>query len=63
MNSGPTFKIVLIGDGGCGKTTYINRLLSGEFEKRYLATLGVEVTPLPFHTSNGQITFSIWDTA
>ncbi len=57
------FKIVLLGDAGTGKTVYINRLLTGEFEKRYLATLGVEVTPLPFYTNKGKIEFSIWDCA
>ena len=42
----PTFKIVLVGDGGVGKTTFVKRHISGEFEKRYLATMGVEVHPL-----------------
>lgn len=29
----------------------------------YLATLGVEVHPLTFHTTRGQIRFNVWDTA
>jgi GTP-binding nuclear protein Ran len=37
--------------------------LTGEFEKKYIATLGVEVHPMPFHTSRGQILFNVWDTA
>ena len=57
------FKICLLGDGGCGKTTFIKRHLTGEFEKRYLATLGVEVSVLDFSTSHGKVEFSIWDTA
>lgn len=42
----PTFKCVLVGDGGTGKTTFVKRHLTGEFEKKYVATLGVEVHPL-----------------
>ena len=57
------FKLVLIGDGGVGKTTFVKRHLTGEFEKRYIATLGVEVHPLTFCTSRGPVTFNVWDTA
>ena len=28
-----------------GKTTFVKRHLTGEFEKKYVATLGVEVYP------------------
>mgnify|MGYP000886938240 FL=1 len=59
----PEFKLVLVGDGGVGKTTFVKRHLTGEFEKRYIATLGVEVHPMPFFTSHGQIVFNVWDTA
>lgn len=57
------FKLVLVGDGGVGKTTFVKRHLSGEFEKKYVATLGVEVRPLDFVTNFGKIRFNVWDTA
>merc|ERR1719198_944465 len=59
----PTFKLVLVGDGGTGKTTFVKRHETGEFEKKYIATLGVEVHPLVFHTNFGPIQFNVWDTA
>lgn len=59
----PQFKLILVGDGGVGKTTFVKRHLSGEFQKKYVATVGVEVHPLSFHTNFGPIIFQCWDTA
>jgi GTP-binding nuclear protein Ran len=59
----PEFKLILVGDGGVGKTTFVKRHLTGEFEKKYVATLGVEVHPLRFFTNLGEIVFNVWDTA
>lgn len=58
-----TFKLVLVGDGGVGKTTFVKRHLTGEFEKKYIATIGVEVHPLRFNTNAGEVCFNVWDTA
>ncbi|CAG9760010.1 unnamed protein product [Ceutorhynchus assimilis] len=58
-----TFKCVLVGDGGIGKTSFIKRHLTGEFEKKYQATLRVEVHPLVFYTNQGQIKFNVWETS
>lgn len=59
----PEFKLVIVGDGGVGKTTFVKRHLTGEFERRYIATVGVEVHPMIFYTNHGPIRFNVWDTA
>jgi len=58
-----TFKICLVGDSQVGKTTFIKRHKTGEFEKKYVTTFGVEVHPLDFCTNYGVVRFNVWDTA
>jgi len=59
----PEFKLVLVGDGGVGKTTFVKRHRTGEFNGKYVPTLGVEVTRLQFNTNCGPIVFNVWDIA
>jgi GTP-binding nuclear protein Ran len=58
-----SFKIVLVGDGGVGKTTWLKHHKTGEFEKKYIPTQGVDVIPLTFNTSYGPVIFKVWDCA
>lgn len=62
-NSHRSFKIVISGDAGVGKTTFVKRHKTGEFTKNYIATLGVEVHPFTFYTNKGEMRLNIWDTA
>ncbi|EGR30953.1 ras oncogene family protein, putative [Ichthyophthirius multifiliis] len=57
------FKIVLVGDGGVGKTTFVKRHQTGEFEKKYIATQGVNISSLILSTNHGPIKLNLWDTA
>ena len=57
------FKLVLVGDAYVGKTTFVKRHQTGEFEKRYIATLGVNVVPLTFYTNKGVVILNVWDCA
>ena len=58
-----TFNVVLVGDGGVGKTTYLNRHLTGEFTKAYNATFSPTQTGLKFLTNRGVVTFNCIDTS
>lgn len=53
------YKILLVGDGGVGKTAMLKRLLFDEFEKRYMPTMGVEIRPY----DRNNILYDIWDCA
>jgi GTP-binding nuclear protein Ran len=57
------YKLVIVGDGGVGKTTLVERHLTGNFNTNYTPTLGVEVFSHRFNTNYGPIIFDIWDTA
>lgn len=59
----PQVKCLLVGDGGVGKTTFVKRHLTGEFEKKYVATIGVDIHSINFDTNKGRIIFNVWDTA
>ena len=57
MSSRP--KIVIIGAGGVGKTTYVERLMNGNFDPKYTATLGVDVNVLQILST----LIVVWDCA
>ena len=57
------YKLILVGDGGVGKTTFVSRHLTGEYEKKYIATIGAQLNTVYFDTTKGRIKFNIWDTA
>ena len=62
-----TLKIVLVGNGAVGKTTYVDRIANAanrsNAKKEYYPTLGVDVTPIIIQTNAGPICFNIWDCA
>lgn len=53
------YKICLIGDGGVGKTTFVQRHLNNIFDEKYIATLGVEVHLI----RKDNTCFNLWDCA
>lgn len=60
MNS---VKIVIIGDGGVGKSSFVERIQTGNFDRKYEPTMGVEAYPIPLTTNKGNIVLNMWDVA
>lgn len=61
-------KIVLIGDGATGKTSYFDRISNGDdinyrFNRRYNASKGCSVSQLTFDIDDNEITVHLFDTA
>lgn len=62
----PSFKVVLMGPAEAGKTAFVKRMRTGEFGEAgdtYLPTIGVDVSPITFNTTEGLIRLNVWDCA
>lgn len=55
MDSPTNYTINLIGDGGVGKTSWVNYIFNGVFQKKYIPTPGMETHQIPFFTNYGII--------
>lgn len=62
MNNISTYKIVIIGDSGVGKSTFVVQQF-GIFQPLHFPTLGVNIDPLNINTSVGPVILNIWDCA
>lgn len=60
MNSA-TFKICIFGNGGVGKTTLIQKYISGRFEHQTKMTLGVDILTKRIMMGNWNLILQIWD--
>ncbi|XP_056136996.1 ras-related protein Rab-33B-like [Lampris incognitus] len=58
-----TFKIIVIGDSGVGKTCLTHRLCGGEFPTRAEATIGVDFRERLVEIEGECIKLQLWDTA
>jgi small GTP-binding protein len=57
------YKIVVIGDGGVGKTSLIKKYTQGTFEKDYIKTIGAQFTKLEKEINGDKISLIFWDIA
>lgn len=56
-------KVVLLGDGGVGKSSLMNRFVSNKFDTQSFHTIGVEFLNKDVKVDGESFTLQIWDTA
>ena len=57
------YKVVVVGDGKVGKTSFVQVHRLGACDTWYTPTMGAEVHPIVFKTTRGPVTLKMWDTA
>ncbi|KAJ3238110.1 GTP-binding protein Rho1 [Chytriomyces hyalinus] len=57
----PAQKVVVVGDGACGKTNLLNVLIRGVFPEMYEPTI-VEVEDTALYVDGHAVTLNLWDT-
>ncbi|KAM6939656.1 ras-related protein Rab-33B-like [Xenentodon cancila] len=58
-----TFKVLVIGDSGVGKTCLSHRLCAGDFPRGVEATIGVDFRERVLEVDGEKIKLQLWDTA
>ena len=56
-------KICLLGDYSVGKTSLVRRFVEGQFDDKYLSTIGVRISRRTMLRAERQINLLIWDLA
>ncbi|XP_032836786.1 ras-related protein Rab-9A [Petromyzon marinus] len=56
-------KVILLGDGGVGKSSLMNRYVSNTFDAQSFHTIGVEFLNKDLSVDGRAVTMQIWDTA
>lgn len=56
-------KVVILGNGGVGKSSLMNRFVNNEFDAQSFHTIGVEFLNKDIHINDTTFTMQIWDTA
>uniref|UniRef100_A0A4W4GI18 small monomeric GTPase n=2 Tax=Electrophorus electricus TaxID=8005 RepID=A0A4W4GI18_ELEEL len=56
-------KVILLGDGGVGKSSLMNRYVSNKFDTHLFHTIGVEFLNKELEVDGRRVTLQIWDTA
>ncbi|MHA1649515.1 MAG: GTP-binding protein [Candidatus Helarchaeota archaeon] len=59
-----SFKVVILGDGGVGKTSLLTRFVEKTFEQEYKSTIGTNIMRIDYKLMDKiTVAFSLWDLA
>jgi len=58
-----TIKVIISGDGGVGKTSFLNRLINDSFDENSYLTKGVEFFSKDVQINGSEYNFILWDFA
>jgi small GTP-binding protein len=58
-----TFKIVIAGNGGVGKSSLLHRYVAGQFNRSYSVTIGADFASREVDMADEKIRLVIWDLA
>ena len=58
-----SYKIVLVGESGVGKTSIINYFIYGKFDNKVLSSISLQFISKEINCNGRNIKFDIWDTA
>mmetsp|Transcript_30811 Transcript_30811/g.55823 ORF Transcript_30811/g.55823 Transcript_30811/m.55823 type:complete len:81 (+) Transcript_30811:215-457(+) len=53
--------LLLVGNGGVGKTSFVKRHVDGTFDAMYVASMGCTETIHVFKTNRGNVQFNVVD--
>lgn len=57
-----SFKVVLLGEGGVGKSSFLFRYIDGLFRSEYVATMRLDFNIKEVHVAGQLVKLQIWDT-
>jgi small GTP-binding protein len=59
----PSYKVVLLGSTGVGKTALVDRIANNLFNNSHIPTVGAQYVSLEMKVEDESCTFELWDTA
>lgn len=58
-----TYKVLMLGDSGVGKTAMIRNLMGEDFNPNHFTTVGIDFVKRTFEIDGARVQLQIWDTA